>query len=166
MGSERAAAKLPEGMVSLVLTSQKACNNEPLGIGKKEKHKLQEAKCSAFGHVSLCRMCAGISFNSFLLHHWKGEADLMCPLVQPVLYFLYWNLRNLADSLGRQLAGGVAETSCCGRFPSGLGVIISVGTPLSTRLSAVPDSDCLKEEGSWYHVIELIRNRFDLLDWA
>lgn len=106
MGSERAAAKLPEGMVSLVLTSQKACNNEPLGIGKKEKHKLQEAKCSAFGHVSLCRMCAGISFNSFLLHHWKGEADLMCPPVQPVLYFLYWNLRNLAESLIFQGAEG------------------------------------------------------------
>lgn len=51
-------AKLPEGMVSLVLTSQKTCNNEPLGVSKKEKHKVQEAKCSASGHVSLCRMCA------------------------------------------------------------------------------------------------------------
>lgn len=49
--------KLPGGMVSLVLTSQKACNNEPLGLSKKKKHKVQEAKCAAFGHVSLCRMC-------------------------------------------------------------------------------------------------------------
>lgn len=36
MGSERAAAKLPEGIMSLVLTSQKACNNEALGISKRE----------------------------------------------------------------------------------------------------------------------------------
>lgn len=69
MGSERAAEKLPEGILSLVLTSQKACNNEPLGITGKEKHKLQEDKCRAFGHISLCRMCAGTSFNSFILHH-------------------------------------------------------------------------------------------------
>lgn len=165
MGSERTVAKLPEGMVSLVLTSQKACNNEPLGISKKEKHKLQEAKCSSFGHVSWCRMCAGTSLT-LILHHWKGKVDLMYPLVQPVLYFLHWNLRNLADSLACRLAGGAAETSRCWRFPSGLGVIIPVGTPLSARLSAVPNSDSLKEEGGWYHVIELLRNRFDLLDWT
>lgn len=44
--------------MSLVLTSQKACNNEPLGVSKEEKHKVQEAKCNAAGHVSLCRMRA------------------------------------------------------------------------------------------------------------
>lgn len=54
----------------------------------------------------------------------------------------------MADSLACQLAGGVVETSCCGRFPSGLGVTISVRTPLSTRLSVVPHSGCVKEEGS------------------
>lgn len=166
MGSERAAAKLPEGIMSLVLTSQKACNNEPLGISKKEKHKLQEAKCSAFGHRSLFRMCAGTSFNSFILHHWKGKVDLMhISLAQQVLYFLYWNLRNLAYFLACQLAGGVAETSCCRWFPSGLGATISAWTPLSTRLSAVPNSGCLKEESGSYHIIQLVRNRFDLLDW-
>lgn len=40
--------------MSLVLTSQK----EPLGISKKGKQKVEEAKCGASGHVSLCRVCA------------------------------------------------------------------------------------------------------------
>lgn len=49
MGSERAAAKLPEGILSLVLTSQKACNNEPLGINKKENISFRKPNAVPLG---------------------------------------------------------------------------------------------------------------------
>lgn len=72
MGSEGAAAKLSKGILSLVLTSQKPCHDEPPGISGKEKQKLQEDKCRAFGHISLCRMCAGTSFLLFNSAPLKG----------------------------------------------------------------------------------------------
>lgn len=50
------SGETPRGDGESCSHKSKGLNNEPLQVSKKEKHKVQEAKCSASGHISLCRM--------------------------------------------------------------------------------------------------------------
>lgn len=50
------SGETPRGNGESCSHKSKACNNEPLGVSKKVKHKVQEAKCSASGHVCVERI--------------------------------------------------------------------------------------------------------------